>query len=522
MSTPMNFTDLEHALFENAGDAIALSDAAGIVTEANPAYCRLYGYRREEIIQHSFAIIFPEAVRAAAVADYLRVFHQPEIAPAFQSMVQRGDGSERIVESVYSFIERDGQRVAMLSVIRDITDRVRMEKELRQARDELESQVRERTAKLTALNADLEAEINERKQIEERLRESQTYTRDLIDSSRDMIIAVNLDLCIVEFNRAAGKVFGYRHAEVLGKSSGMLYADSFEGEEVRRQTFQPQHFLGEVLNKRKNGEVFPALLSTSVIRNAAGEVIGTMGISREITQQKQLEEQARRADRLAALGRMAATLAHELNNPLQSIRATVELLLDFAPTEAERREGMEIIRNEIIRLGEISRRILDFARPTPVQPRQKVAVNALVEQTLTLARKQLQHAGIRITTHFQALPPVNAAPEQLTQVFLNLMLNAVEATGEGGVLEIATAREPGGVAITFTDDGPSIPPDLLPRLFEPFVTTKTQGSGLGLYISQSIIQQHGGSLTVANQGPARGVTFTIRLPALDRNQEIER
>ncbi len=370
--------------------------------------------------------------------------------------------------------------------------------------------VRGATGQLTGV-ALVFRDITRLKQAEEDLRESQAYARSLIDSSVDMIIAVDLDRKITEFNRAAEATFGYTRAEVLGQPIDVLYASSQVGDQVHSLTLVNGQCVQEVQNRRKNGQAFPCTVSASVLKNANGATVGMMGISRDITKQKQQEEQTLRAERLAALGRMAAALAHEINNPLQAIRGTLELVLDFNLEPRKREEKLQVVRQEIVRLSEVSRRILNFARPAQA-PRQPVSVVDLVQQTLILAHKYLQQAHTQITTAFGNLPPILGSPEQLIQVFLNLILNAIEAMGDGGHLYVAARREDNTAVITFMNDGPIISAEDLVQIFEPFFTTKAQGTGMGLYICQTIVVQHGGSLTAENLGETRGVTFAVRLP----------
>jgi C4-dicarboxylate-specific signal transduction histidine kinase len=267
----------------------------------------------------------------------------------------------------------------------------------------------------------------------------------------------------------------------------------------------------EVSHRRKDGEIFPARLSASQLKNAHGDVIGVMGVSRDITALKQAEAAHIKAERLAALGRMSAALAHEINNPLQAIRSTLDLVLDFNIAPPEREANLRVIRQEMERLSEIAARILQFSRPKNA-PRRLVAPAELIEQTLTLARKQLQYTHIQVTTDLQPMPRILASPEQLVQVFLNFTLNTIEALGAGGHLQIRARAERDRVIITFANDGPIIPAAVMAHIFEPFFTTKKDGSGLGLSVSQSIAHQHGGGIAIANTGEERGVAFTLQLP----------
>ncbi len=354
-------------------------------------------------------------------------------------------------------------------------------------------------------------DVTRLKQAEAALKESREFARNLIDSSLDMIIAVDRDRKITEFNPAAEKTFGYLRDEVRGLDASLLYADQTESTRVQRTMAETGRLVEEVHNRRKDGTPFVAFLSSSQLLDARGEPLGVMGISRDITELKKAEEQTLRAERLAALGQMAAALAHEINNPLQAIRSILDLVLDFSLEAEERENNLRIIREEIERLSEVTERVLNFARPTRV-PRRAVSVTELLQHTLTLAGKHLQHSRVQVTTDLPAIPPVFAAPEQLTQVFLNLVLNAIEEMSAGGHLQITARAEADHAVVSFTNDGAAMPPEVQPRIFEPFFTTKPEGNGLGLSISQTLVTQQGGSITAENVTSERGVVFTIRLP----------
>ncbi len=235
-------------------------------------------------------------------------------------------------------------------------------------------------------------------------------------------------------------------------------------------------------------------------------------IIRNITQRKQAERQAIHIERLTALGQLAATLAHEINNPLQAIQSHLDLILDFPLEPGESEKYLEIIRQEIERLRDTAQRVLNYAHPKPA-PRQQVFVADLVQRVLALTNKKLVHRRIQVSTDLRDVPPVLAVPDHLTQIFMNLVINAIEAMADHGQLHIAIYPEGNEVAISFTNNGPTISSEILSHIFDPFFTTKPEGSGLGLWISHSLVQQHAGSLTVENLGNQQGVIFTVKLPS---------
>ncbi|HRQ42078.1 MAG TPA: ATP-binding protein [Chloroflexota bacterium] len=228
---------------------------------------------------------------------------------------------------------------------------------------------------------------------------------------------------------------------------------------------------------------------------------------------RQLEEkqaQIIRAEKLAAVGRLAASVAHEINNPLQAIALHLQLLTDESLSPGGQRR-LTVVQQEFKRIANIVERLLDLQRPKEGHP-QPVDLLAALAYVIVLAEKQLQRSGIHLVQRLpDTLPAVMAVESQLKQVFLNLILNAVEAMTDGGTLTITACYERGQVDLGFADTGPGLAPEVQERLFEPFFTTKVDGSGLGLAVSHEIVTNHRGTLTVQSM-PGEGATFTARLP----------
>lgn len=236
-------------------------------------------------------------------------------------------------------------------------------------------------------------------------------------------------------------------------------------------------------------------------------VIGEM-----ITHYQQILDDAERTERLAAIGRVAASLAHEVNNPLQALRSHLELIRSYPLSEEEREQSFRILEREVERLDETTRRVLGFARPAPdiLQP---VSVTGLLEQALALSKNSLRNQKMEIVTDFpEDLPPVMAAAGQLIQVFLNIILNALHAMKGKGRLEIRVRALGDRAEVRFVNDGPPIPSDYLARIFDPFFTTRPEGTGLGLSISHAILQRHHGTIHAGNLPHRKGVEFIITLP----------
>jgi signal transduction histidine kinase len=222
-----------------------------------------------------------------------------------------------------------------------------------------------------------------------------------------------------------------------------------------------------------------------------------------------------RAEKLAVSGRIAASLAHEINNPLQAIHNCLHLV-SRKPTleESKRQDYLSMAQEEVDRLIDLVQRMLDFYRPSNESP-GPVDIEATLDDVLSLAGKRIQHAGVRVHRHTRwRLPPVTGVSNLLKQVFLNITINAVEAMPGGGELHIETAWDDrcAEASVSFTDTGEGIPVSELAKIFDPFHTTKARGTGLGLSISHGIIERHGGRIDVRSE-VGKGSTFTIRLPA---------
>ncbi len=256
-------------------------------------------------------------------------------------------------------------------------------------------------------------------------------------------------------------------------------------------------------------EMFKRMAGTAAIAIDNVRLLDTE--RRQFRQLQESQAQMVRVEKMAALGRMAAALAHEINNPLQAIQSHVELVMDFPLPPEQQAEFLGVVRSEMTRLTEIVQRVLDFSRPA-LAPRRPVAVDELIRQTLALAGKELQRNAIRVAAELEDGLIVTVGRDQIVQVFLNLVINAVEAIGQDGHIEVRAIRDGDRARITFANDGPPIPESDLLHVFEPFYTTKTDGTGLGLAVSQNLIEQYGGILTVVNRSDGAGVIFTVSLP----------
>lgn len=267
----------------------------------------------------------------------------------------------------------------------------------------------------------------------------------------------------------------------------------------------------------ENAEVLMRIRAMLRLKQTTDELAGLNATLEQkvIARTRQLEEahaQLRHAEKLASLGRLAASLAHEINNPLTGILNYAYLIKAELPPDSAVQEDMAMIERQINAIAQIVQRLRDFSKP-PRKERHMVNLNAVVEEVLALTRKDLEKNRIRIVRDLDpALPPVLASPEQIGEVLLNLVINARDAMEQGGTLTVRTRPADNQVHLEVADTGDGIPPEVMERIFEPFFTTKGErGTGLGLSICYSIIQDHHGTISIDSQ-PGQGATFTIKLP----------
>jgi signal transduction histidine kinase/putative methionine-R-sulfoxide reductase with GAF domain len=228
---------------------------------------------------------------------------------------------------------------------------------------------------------------------------------------------------------------------------------------------------------------------------------------------RKTEAQLIRSEKLAALGQLAAGIAHEIRNPLTSINILIHSMTENLPPEHSRWEDLKVIEEEISRINEIVDQFLRFARPSPPLL-GKVEVSPLFEETLQLLRPQIERQKISVQKDFRSLPPVTADKEQMKQVILNLLLNAIQAMPKGGRLDLSgqVSTDDQWVQLSILDSGIGIPPEDIEKLFDPFFSTKEGGVGLGLSIAHRIIDQHHGKIEIESR-PEQGTVFKLWLPA---------
>ncbi|HXF07473.1 MAG TPA: ATP-binding protein, partial [Candidatus Acidoferrales bacterium] len=260
-----------------------------------------------------------------------------------------------------------------------------------------------------------------------------------------------------------------------------------------------------------NGEAIPLAASVTALTGDQGEVLGAVVLLRDLRTVKALQQRVERTERLAALGRLAAGVAHEIRNPLGAVRGLVQYFQATWKDDAEQRLYLEVMVREVDRLNRVVSDLVEFARPREPQ-REPHHLGDIVRHATALVQADVRAKGIEIVHDVDAaLPPLLIDRDLVLQALLNVLLNAVEAMEAGGRLTLRLADYPRWGELAIQDTGGGIPPEHLGRLFDPFFTTKQRGTGLGLAIAHSIIQAHDGEIVV-DSAPDQGTTVTIRLP----------
>lgn len=359
-------------------------------------------------------------------------------------------------------------------------------------------------------------DISDRKQAEE----MRSLLASIVESSEDAIVGEDLEGHVLSWNAGARRIFGYSAEEITQQPFLSLVAPDHAAEfsEILAKVKRGEEAIHlETVGVKKDGEKIDLSVVVSPIKNSAGGLIGISYIARDITHRKNMERYMLQAERLAAMGSISAALAHEVKNPLQAIRSNLELVLEFPLEPDEKENCLEVCQQEVERLMSITQRVLSFARSEKrvVQP---FSFSEVWKGALELMKRALEVASITVIDEVpDDLPPIPGNSDQVSQVLVNLLLNAIESMPEGGIIKGTALLEDAQLAFTMINNGPPIPIEYLDQIFDPFFTTKTQGSGLGLFICHNIIREHGGTIVVANLSEG-GVAFTIRLPVLGEHE----
>jgi len=360
-------------------------------------------------------------------------------------------------------------------------------------------------------------DITEKRKMERELAQQEEFRQRLLESFPDLILVVDLEERYTFVSSRARDLLGYQPEEMVGKKISELENYSPELASLYRTVASGERpfAAAEYGARHRDGTWRTMRASGSQLADAEGKISGVIISVRDITIERKLEQQVVQSERLAAMGAMIGGVAHELNNPLTSILGVSELLQDTATTESSRKQ-LAMLQQQARRAAEIVQNLTYFSRP-PAPGKSRIKLVEVVERTLNLHAYSLRKNNITVDfLREENLPYALGDPHQLMQVFLNLIVNAEQAIRESrekGTLRIRTGKSDNSVWVSFHDDGPGIPKENLPSIFDPFYTTKRpgRGTGLGLSICKSVIKEHNGSIEAANAADG-GAVFTVTLP----------
>jgi PAS domain S-box-containing protein len=481
------------AIVEYSGDAIATKDLDGIIQTWNDAAERLFGYRREEIVGKPVTILLPPD-RLHEEAEILQRIRSGRPSERLETIRVAKDGRQiHVSVGVSPIKDADGHVIGASKVVHDIA-------ELAAAREAL---VREK----------------------ELLTAQEQWLRTTLTSIGDAVIATDPDGLVTLMNPVAEKLTEWKSEEAVGRPLTEVF--QIVNQETRKPVENPvekvrrlNHVVGlanHTVLISKTGHDFAIDDSSAPIRDSNGKIVGIVLIFRDVTQQRALEAALKSNERLALAGRLSASIAHEIHNPLDTVGNILFLLDQQVGSQPKARQLIETAQTEVQRVAEISKNMLSLHRESRAASKVKLSellegVVALVEETIAKDRRKIE-----LIPGFEG--EVEIFPSELRQVFTNVIKNAVEATADGGSIKIyseaAQQSSQNGVLVRIVDDGIGIPEELQSRLFSPFVTTKEDnGTGLGLWVSRSILEKHGGSIGLSsNKEPnPQGTTVSIYVP----------
>ena len=352
------------------------------------------------------------------------------------------------------------------------------------------------------------------------------FFRHIVSGMRNGVLAITRDCRVALINDEAYRIFGIPEPpDAVGQHVSTLLKDHPDVVRVLVGAFDLHHLPNRVEMRLKPSDKVIGY-TLAFVRDDDGKVIGASMFFKDLTRVEQLEERERLRDRLAAVGEMAAVIAHEVKNPLAGIEVMAGLLRRKMPEAPDAQVVLSDIINEAKMANAIVQEVLDFVRPIRLQVEHTAvaeAVQGAIQHADTKARRGMIAVNVTLA---DSLPQIKADQHQLTQVFTNLLMNAYEAMGGKGHVTISAERvrlEDGSdgrdaVLVQFTDDGPGIPQDVAEKVFDPFFTTKAQGSGLGLAIVRKIVDAHDGRIDMRTS-PGQGTTIRVTLPVTGGNEE---
>lgn len=363
--------------------------------------------------------------------------------------------------------------------------------------------------------------MTEKVRLQKELIVTKNFLESVVEKAGDAISAVDLGGTILYWNEGAERIYGYSKDEAMGKKlSALLYPRDGKlraAEEKAMEELIARVKRGDVISnvevkrRTREGKEIITSMTVSPLKDAEGRIIGASRICRDITHLKKAEERLHLAERLSSLGELSAGVAHEIRNPLAGIKINTQILSRQKDLTDMERQLLESTQNGIAKIQKIVEDMLHFAKPKAAHFAEE-DINEVITQSLSILQMKIKKAHITpLLEQPEGLPRIWIDPNQIQQVVINLILNAIQAMAKGGTLTLRTRREDGGVAVEVRDTGIGIPEAHLKKIFDPFFTTKSEGTGLGLSISLKILENHGASIDVSSF-EGQGSVFTLHFP----------
>ena len=463
-------------LFESLQEGVYISTPEGKLLEVNPALVSILGYDNKEDLLN----LPPEQLGVDSRGESVlgRTGSQSGRTRTRELRLRRKDGGVAVCVDTSTGVMEEGRLVRYQGTLVDVTEKRTMERQLRRQEE---------------------------------------FRRRLLESFPDLILVLDMKGQYTFVSARISELLGYGPEHLIGQNVDDAENTSPELAALYRTvaTGKSSRTSCEYGSRHRDGTWRTMLGMASPLLDAEGKPAGVIISVRDVTMEKKLEQQIIQSERLAAMGQMIGGFAHELNNTLTSILGMAELLQEGGASEAARKQ-IGILHQQARRAAEIVQNLQYFARP-PAPGRSQVNLNELVQRTVQMQAYPLRKSNITVDfLQEPAIPAVVADPNQLMQVFLNLLLNAEQAIRESrekGTIRVRLGRNPDSVWIVFQDDGPGIAPENLTHIFDPFFTTRRpgRGTGLGLSICKTVLREHGGNIEAAS-APGGGAVFTITLP----------
>jgi PAS domain S-box-containing protein len=488
------------ALFDLVADSVFMVGEDGVIVAVNKREEQALGYSEQQVVGNSILeVILP--THHEEMRSLLAKIHSGERqVPTREITVRDAAGKETPVEMDVILV-RGSDHTWVMVQLRDITDRKRLERQMHTYQQELEAKVSERTR-----------EIEETKQ----------YLENLLENANDVIYTLDSEQCFTYVNSKV-LAWGYAKEDLLGRPYLGLLSKRHRGRRLKSTLDIGVKQVYEVEVLTKSGEPRSVMVSVSPLHGVDGEILGVLGIARDMTDTKKLEQQIRNSEKLASVGKLAAGVAHEINNPLGGILNCLYNMRKGALSPSRQEEYLASMEDGLRRVQRIVRQLLDFSQQH--NPELALAdINHVVNRVLLLTDHLFIPHRVQLETDLAVdMPEIMIDRHMMEQVLMNLVLNAIQAMRNGGVLTIRTAVKEAHCLVRVQDSGCGISSSVLPRIFDPFFTTKNEGegTGLGLSVSLGIVERHGGRIVVESE-VGKGTIFTVSIPLSTERYAIGR